>query len=456
MIEEPVPSIPHNREAEEAVIGSALINPDIMTDLYFLKPKHFYVHRNGWIWEAIQGCLVKHVPVDVLTVSEELERTNKLEEIGGASYLIALINQSPNSLNAESYARIVVGYYDRRQLITAANRVASLAYDLEKDPSEIKSSASKALYDAIEENETQRGEKLAASISRVYDRVGENAEKRKRGEPLDLGIKTGFLDLDRILQGIENGELVLIAGRPGQGKSSLILNIAKHNAFEKKHIAIFSTESSNEEVATRFLAMETGIDSQRLKGGALEDSEWPIFTHAYEALSETNIFLEDVETFSPLELRLKCMQYKNRKGLDMIFVDYLQLMETGLSKNKENRNQEVSFISRQLKLMARELNIPVFAVSQLSRAVEQRSDKRPILSDLRESGSLEQDANTVIFVYRPEMYEANTNKKNIAEIIVAKRRDGALGTAELVYLKNITRFENLARQDSWEKRKDLV
>jgi replicative DNA helicase len=262
----------------------------------------------------------------------------------------------------------------------------------------------------------------------------------RRGEEI-FGVPTGFIDLDKKLGGLQASDLLIIAGRPGQGKTGFLLTVAKNAALiNKKHVAIFSLEMSNEQVAQRLIAQQTGIDSQKLRSGKLDDAEWPRFTHAIEVISDTHIFLDDTPAITPLQLRTKCRRLHLEHHLDLVIVDYLQLM--GSETRSENRVQEVSDISRNLKVLARELNVPVLAAAQLSRAVEQRTDKRPILSDLRESGSLEQDSDIVMFIYRPDQYEKDTEKKNVAEIIIAKHRNGPVGVVELVFLNSLAKFEN--------------
>lgn len=451
------PNTPHNVEAEEAVIGSVLINPDGLHDIPFLKAEHFYIVRLGWIWKAFRVLSEQRASIDMVTLTEELDRRGQLGEIGGSAYLVSLINQSPNSYNLESYARIVQAHAMRRRMITAANSIAQAAYDSDIQTAELQETAAKAVYDAVDVDAGQ-GETLSDSLSRVYDKASKNADLRASGQPLELGFNTGYIDLDRILQGVEGGEFCVIAGRPGMGKSALMLNIARNAALKKKRIGFFSLETINDEVSRRLIAIESGIDSQRIKSGALQEDEWPLFTHAFEQLNSLNIYMDDTSNLTPIQLRSKCLHYANRYGLDAVFIDYLQLMETGTKK--ENRTQEVSYISRQCKMLAQELKIPVFAASQLSRAVEQRSDKHPILSDLRESGSIEQDANIVLFLYRDDKYNQDSTKQNIVEVIVAKRRDGPTGTAELIYRQHLTKFENAVTKhiqfNNWETRKDLA
>ncbi|HVN14663.1 MAG TPA: replicative DNA helicase [Anaerolineales bacterium] len=434
------PSIPHSREAEEAVVGAVLINPEVYYDVaQFLDADDFYIHRHRWIWEAFTRLHEQRTPIDLLTVSEELDRVGQLGEIGGPAYLTALVNQVPSSLNAESYGRIVEGHAIRRKMINAANQIAALAYNEESVVDTVMDEAEKAVFNVSERRLKHDVQPIREVLSDYYDRIDDLA---KRPDEI-FGVPTGFIDLDRMLSGLQPSDLLIIAGRPGQGKTGFLLSVAKNAALtHKKHVAIFSLEMSNEQVVQRLISQETGIDSQRMRTGKLNDNEWPLFTHSIEVFSDTKLFLDDTPAITPLQLRTKCRRLHMEYGLDLVVVDYLQLM--GGDTRTDNRVQEVSYISRNLKVLARELNVPVLAAAQLSRAVEQRSDKRPVLSDLRESGSLEQDADIVMFIYRPDQYEKDTTKQNVAEIIVAKHRNGPVGSVELIFRGALAKFENAA------------
>ena len=434
------PSIPHSREAEEAVVGAVLINPEAYYDVaQFLQADDFYIHRHRWIWEAFTRLHEQRIPVDMLTLSEELDRVGQLGELGGPAYLTSLINQVPSSLNAESYGHIVEGHSIRRKMINAANEIASMAYNEEALVDIVMDEAEKAVFNVSERRLKHDLVPISSVLSDYYDRIDDLA---KRDDDI-FGVPTGFIDLDKLLSGLQPSDLLIIAGRPGQGKSGFLLSIAKNAGLtHKKHVAVFSLEMSNEQVVQRLMAQETGIDSQRLRTGKLAEEEWPLFTHAIEVFSDTKIFLDDTPAITPLQLRTKCRRLHMEYGLDLVIIDYLQLM--GGDTRNDNRVQEVSYISRNLKILARELNVPVLAAAQLSRAVEQRSDKRPVLSDLRESGSLEQDADIVMFIYRPDQYEKDTVKQNVAEIIVAKHRNGPVGSVELIFRGALAKFENAA------------
>jgi replicative DNA helicase len=430
--------VPHSREAEEAVLGSVLVNPETYFDVaQFLQADDFYIHRNRWIWQTFVRLHERRMPIDYLTVSDELEQLGNLTEIGGPAYLTSLINNVPTSLHAEAYGHIVEETAIRRKMLSAANDIAKLAFQQESSVETVMDEAEKAIFGVSERRMTRDLQSIDVALSDYYDRIDQIS---RRGEEY-YGIPTGFLDLDKLLSGLQGSDLIIVAGRPGMGKTALLLTVAKYAALVlRKHVAIFSLEMSNEQLVQRLLAQETGIDSQRLRTGKLEDNEWPIFTEAIEKLSNTRMFLDDTPGLTPLQLRTKSRRLHLEFNLDLIVLDYIQLMSSGI--RSENRVQEVSYISRQLKILARELNVPVLAAAQLSRAVEMRTDKEPQLSDLRESGSLEQDSDIVMFIHRPEMYEKDTLKQNLAQIKIAKHRNGPTGTIELVFRNNLVKFEN--------------
>jgi replicative DNA helicase len=431
-------SAPHAVEAEEAVLGCVLINPDAYFEVAaFLRPDDFYLHKNRWVWDAFVSLHEQRLPIDIITVSEELERHSQLAETGGAAYLTQLINAVPTSLHAEAYGRLVEREALRRRLLDAATLVAKLAYEEGRDIGEVVNDAEAAMFAVSERRLAKELAPIKEAISEYYDRIKYLFEHRDEL----MGVPTGFIDLDKLLGGLQQSDLLIIAGRPGSGKTGLMLNVAKNAAMiYKKHVAVFSLEMSNDQLVQRLIAQETGIDSQRLRLGDIHDNEWPLFVQAANVLSEAQIFLDDTPALTPNQLRSKCRRLDQEYGLDLIIVDYLQLMQ-GDGRN-ENRVQEVSSISRGLKQLARELNVPVLAGAQLSRAVEQRQDKRPVLSDLRESGSLEQDSDIVMFIHRPDMYNNDSAKTNIADIIVAKHRNGPTADIQLVFRGALTKFEN--------------
>lgn len=429
--------MPHSREAEEAVIGAVLINPEVYYDLaQFLNPDDFYLHRLRFIWEAFTSLHEKRIPIDFLTVNDTLENMNRLEEIGGAAYLTALLNQVPTTLHAEAYGKLIEAASLRRKMLTAANQIATLAYEEATPIDTVMGEAEKAIFNVSERKLRHEVMPIRGVLSDFYDRIDELA---RRGDEI-VGVPTGFTDLDRMLGGLQPSDLLIFAGRPGAGKTAWMLTVANNAALlSKKRVAIFSLEMSNEQVVQRLVSQQTGIDSQRLRNGKLTDDDWPLFTQAIEVLGDTRIFLDDTPALSPLQLRTKCRRLEMEYGLDLVIVDYLQLMSS--ETRNDNRVQEVSYISRSLKQLARELKVPLIAAAQLSRAVEQRADKEPQLSDLRESGSLEQDADIVMFIYRDEKDPAT---QNVTHLKVAKHRNGPVGTVDLIFRNNLTKFENAA------------
>lgn len=435
----PDKSVPANIEAEEAVLGSLLIDPDAIIKVSpFLRAEDFYIVRHGWIYQAIYDLHERREPADFVTVCDELERRQQLEDVGGRSFIASLINAVPTAIHVEHYARIVERTALLRRLISAAGQIAALAYDESREVDEVVDRAEQLIFSVAE----RRIQRDLVPLKRIMHDVMDRLDYLHRHQGEFLGVPTGFAPLDRLLGGLQKSDLIIIAARPGVGKTSLGLNIA-HNAAKKygRHVAIFSLEMSSEQLGQRLLAMESGIDSQRLRLGNVADDEWVILAEAAGVLADTGLYIDDTPAMSPMEVRTKARRLHAEYGLDLIIVDYLQLMRG--DERSENRVQEISFISRSLKALARELNLPVIAISQLSRAVEARQEKRPILSDLRESGSIEQDADVVIFVYREDMYKEDTEKKNIAEIIVAKHRNGPTGTIPLYFRKELTQFLEL-------------
>jgi len=419
--------VPHSREAEEAVIGAVLINPEAYYDVA------------QFLFIALHD---RNEAIDFVTVTEELDQMGHLADIGGAAYITKLINNVPSSLHAEAYGRRVEETAIRRRMLTAANRIAKLAYEENLSLDTVMDGSEKAVFNVSERRLTRDLQPIRAVLSDYFDRIEELSQ---RDDEL-VGVPTGFFDIDKMLGGLQPSDLLIIAGRPGMGKTGFLLTAMKNAALiHKKHVAIFSLEMSNEQLVQRLIAQETGINSTRLRSGKLNPNEWLLFTQAIEVLTDTHIFLDDTPALTPLQLRTKCRRLHLEYKLDLIVVDYLQLMGGDIPSN--NRVQEVSEISRNMKILARELNVPVLAAAQLSRAVEQRSDKRPVLSDLRESGSLEQDADIVMFIYRPEVYEEDSAHQNLAEILIAKHRNGPTGEVQLVFRKNLAKFENAATRD---------
>ncbi|CAG0932841.1 Replicative DNA helicase [Thermoflexales bacterium] len=573
---------PHSIEAEEAVLGSVLIDPEAIYRVSsFLKADDFYIVKNQWVWSACLALHERREPIDFVTITRELTDRNQLDELGGPAYISHLINVVPTAIHAEGYGRIVERTALRRRLLGAASDIAQLAYEESDDIDKTIDSAEQALFGVSQRRVSRDMVPISEAIRNYFDHIEYLYEHR--GEP--LGIPTGFLDLDKMLGGLQRSDLIIIAARPGVGKTSLMLNVALSAARRfHQRVAIFSLEMSNEQIVQRLVSGETGIDSQRLRLGDLRDEEWGLFVQATSALSEeAAIHMDDTPSISALQLRTKARRLHAEFGLDLIIIDYLQLM-TGDNRT-ENRVQEISYLSRSLKGLARELNVPVLVASQLSRAVEQRSDKRPVLSDLRESGcltgdtlitladtgarvplasligqsgfqvwalnertmkieaaevshafstgrktvyrlttrlgrvvratgnhkfrtllnwqrldqlkigdrialphegdqfqwdglvsiesdgeeevydltvpslsnfvandiivhnSIEQDADIVMFIYRDDVYDESSDRKNVAELIIAKHRNGPTGTVELYFQRNLTQFRNALKRD---------
>ncbi|NPV40486.1 MAG: replicative DNA helicase [Anaerolineae bacterium] len=435
-----IQSQPHNRQAEEAVLGSVLINPESYFDVaQVLDADYFYIIRNRWIWEVFTHLHENRIPIDILTLSEELENRGQLEEIGGQAYLMMLINQTPSSLNAAAYAHIVEETSVRRRMLAAANEMAKLAYQEEKPVEDIINSAEKSIFDLSERRIRRDLQPIQNVIDEYYDRVSMLSQ---RSDEI-FGVPTGLTDLDKLLGGLQRSDLLIIAGRPGTGKTGFLLTIAKNAALKhKKHVAMFSLEMSNEQLVQRMIAQDTGINTQELRSGKIQDDHWDILTQSMENLSNSKIYLDDTPALTPIQMRTKCRRLHLEHHIDLILVDYIQLM-SGDTRN-DNRVQEVSYISRNLKTLARELNVPVLAAAQLSRAVEQRTDKKPMLSDLRESGSLEQDADIVMFIHKKEDIPGGAQDKELIELMVAKHRNGPTRDIEMVFIKNLAQFYDVA------------
>lgn len=434
-------TLPSNREAEEALIGAILINPEVYLDVaQFLRAEDFFIVRNQWIWETANHLSETRQPIDLVTISETLSNRGQLDEIGGQAYLLSLINRAPNAYHAESYGRIIEHNATRRRMLNAANEIGRLAYQQDLSIETVVNDAEKAIFDVSERRIKRDLVPIRDVVRDYYDRIDELASRTD-----DIfGVPTGLIDVDNLLGGLQRSDLLIVAGRPGMGKTGFLLGTMRNAALiHKKHVAMFSMEMSNEQLLQRLIAMDTRIDTQRLRTGKLNDNEWVIFFQALESYDRAMIFLDDTPAITPLSLRTKCRRLDLEFGLDLIIVDYLQLM-TGDGRT-DNRVQEVSNISRNLKVLARELDVPVLTAAQLSRAVEHRPDKKPQLSDLRESGSLEQDADIVMFIDRDPTSE-DVEKRNKAALIVAKHRNGPTHSGiDLVFIEELAKFENAAK-----------
>jgi replicative DNA helicase len=433
---------PQNLEAERACLGSMLLDREaIEVALDVLSDEDFYSEQHRIIYKALLELYGRSTPVDIVTLTDYLRGSGDVDRVGGIGYVSSLLDEVPTSANIEYYAKIVEQKSLLRKLIRASSNVISLSYSSESDAYEIVDEAEKLIFDVTE----RKGVRGYFSMNEVIkDSITAIEKLFHRGDNY-TGIPSGFKELDDLTSGFQKSEFIVIAARPSVGKTALALNIAQNVAIAQGlTVAVFSLEMSKEALTQRMLCSEARIDSQRLRKGLLRTEEWGPLTTAAGKLSEANIFIDETPGISDMQLRAKARRMQARHGLDLVIVDYLQLM-TSIRK-KEGRTQEISEISRSLKALARELNIPVVALSQLSRAVETRGrDKRPILSDLRESGAIEQDADVVIFLYRDELYNPHTDKEGLAEIIIQKQRNGPTGTIELKFFKEFTRFENYER-----------
>ena len=431
----PLDVMPANLNAEQAVLGALLIDSAAIDDVSaLLRPSDFYRERHEWIYQAILTIHERNEPIDFVTIVDEIDKSNHLEQIGGSSYITELLSSTPTAMYATHYATIVKRSAMQRRLIAAAGKIAEIAYDSNFD---ISKSVDKAEQLVLSVGEDRINHDIE-SINQILPDVITQIDILSNSTDQFSGVSTGFNILDKMLGGMQKSDLIIIAARPGMGKSSLGLTIA-HNIFKKSGLktAIFSLEMSSEQVAQRLLSIESGISSHRLRIGQIEPDEWTNLVQAAGVLSEDRIFVDDTPGISVMDIRAKARRLHASENIDLIMIDYMQLMSGG---NEENRQQEISFISRSLKELAKELNIPVLALSQLNRSVESRTDNKPMLSDLRESGAIEQDADVVIFIYREDYYNEETDRQNIADLIIAKHRHGETGTIQLFFRKELTQF----------------
>lgn len=435
---------PNDLEAEQAVLGSMLVDKDaVFNVIEILKPEDFYRNEHAEIYSAILDLCEANKPVDLLTLKEQLRIRGKYDVVNGFEYLASLTNPMYSISNVENYANIVWEKSILRKLIKAANTISKESYEATEDVIYITEKAEKEIFDIVQ----RKGGTSYSLIKDVLVDTFNNLEELATRESGVIGIPSGFVDLDAKTLGFMPGQLIIVAARPAMGKSAFALNLLTNAAVKSnKAVAYFSLEMSKEELVGRILASEAMVDSQKIRSGKLEDEDWISLTNASGSLSETKIILDDTSGFSPIELRAKCRKLKMEYDIGLVVVDYLQLMNA--SKTNASRQADISEISRSLKVLAREIGVPIIALSQLSRAPEQRPDHRPMLSDLRESGSIEQDADMVMFLYRDDYYNPETEKKNVAEVILAKNRAGQTGTTELLWLNQYTKFVNLDKYHS--------
>lgn len=435
---------PHNVEAERAVIGAMMLNADaIMVCSELLTSDEFYQQQYGIIFDALVEMYKDGVGADLVTLQNKLREKEVTPELYSVEYLGELLASVPTSANVKFYAEIVHEKAVLRRLIRVSEQVTKDCYMDSQPLEDILEDTEKSVFDVIQ----QRGGSEFEPIRDVVLRTLDSIEKAAKQKGNITGLETGFRDLDAKTAGLQKSDLILIAARPAMGKTAFVLNIAEHVALHSNStIALFSLEMSKEQLVKRMLAMNSMVDSQKIRTGDLEDDDWDKLVGSVRKIGNSNLVIDDTSGITASELRSKCRKLKIEQGLDLVIIDYLQLM-TGAGKRKsDSRQQEISDISRSLKVMARELNVPVIALSQLSRAVESRPDKRPMLSDLRESGAIEQDADIVMFIYRDEYYNPDSEKKGVAEVIVAKQRSGPTGPVELAWLSQYTKFGNLEYQ----------
>lgn len=432
---------PHSLEAEQSVLGAMIIDKEaINTAIEKIKPEDFYKEANKEIFESIVELYNRNEPVDLITLSEELKRRNTLENVGGISYLANLSEGIATTANIKYYCKIVEEKSILRRLIKSCDEIMSKSFEDSEEVNSIIEKAEKNIFDITQGRNKEGFLPIKEVLLESFAKIEEMAMKK---DGL-TGLTTGFLDLDEKLSGLQKSDLVLLAARPSMGKTALGLNIALNSALKGgANVAVFSLEMSKEQLVQRMLSSLAHVDLQKIISGKLDEEEWVKIIKAMGPLSQTKIFIDDTAGISLMEMKAKCRKLKIEKGLDLIVIDYLQLMQA--DSMKESRQQEISAISRGLKALAKEIECPVIALSQLSRAPELRSDHRPILSDLRESGAIEQDADVVMFLYRDEYYNKDTDKKNIGELILAKHRNGPTGTIELVWMGQFTKFLNMER-----------
>ena len=432
---------PHSVESEQSILGSILLDKDaIITVSETIRPSDFYKEAHKIIYECMLKLSNKNEPIDLITLTEELKKQGHLDDVGGISYITSLSTIVPTTSNVKYYADIVKEKSVLRQLIKASNDIINLGYENSVKVEEVLERAEKRIFDISQEKASDDFKSINEVLVDAYDMI----EKLYTNKSDVTGITTGFKDLNKKINGLQRTDLILIAARPAMGKTAFSLNLVQNAALKgDASVAVFSLEMSKDQLVQRMLAAQSHVELKKIKTGTLDENDWPRIIDAMAVLSNANIHIDDTPGIKISELRSKCRKLKIEKGLDLILIDYLQLMEG--EGNNESRQQEIAKISRSLKIIAKELNCPVVALSQLSRAPEQRADHRPMLSDLRESGSIEQDADIVMFLYRDEYYHPDSESKNIGEVLIAKNRHGETGSVELVWLGEVQKFADKAR-----------
>ncbi len=434
---------PQNVDAEMSLLGAVLIDEEVLADITeHVKPRDFYDKRHAMIYDAIMRLYEKNKPVDLLTLTDELKRKKELDEIGGSAYLTELTNYVPTAAHAESYAEIVAQKAVRRRLIKASGEISELGYDEATSTQELLQQAEAELFAVSDQSLKQDLTSLESILTDSFDRL----EELHRNKGQLRGVRTGYRDLDNMTAGLQRSDLIILAARPAMGKTTLVTNLMYNVAtIAKQSVLFFSLEMSKEQLVDRMLADASGVDSWNIRTGNLSDEDFSKLSEAMGEMAEAPIFIDDTPGLSVLEMRTKARRAAHDQPLGLIIIDYLQLMQ-GSGRHDGNRVQEVSEISRGLKLIARELNVPVIALSQLSRTVENRSPQIPQLADLRESGSIEQDADIVMFIYREAYYNPDTERENITDLIIAKHRNGPVGKVELYFHPERLRFMSLDRR----------
>lgn len=436
--------MPHSDETEQSLLGAMLMDQEVIPiAAEYITAEDFYNKIYGAAFEAMYDLYESRQPVDPVTLHNKLAEMDVPPEATTMEFISALVNSVPTSANARSYANIIAEKSTLRRLIRINEDIAGKCYTGKGDIEEILEETEKKVFDLLQ----MRNSSDYVPIRQVVTNAMDNIEKASKNKGSVTGVATGFVDLDSKTMGMQPSDLVLIAARPSMGKTAFVLNIAQHVAFKSnKSLAIFSLEMSKEQLVNRLLAMESKVDSQHIRSGQLADQEWHNLIESAGVIGRSGLIIDDTPGISISEMRSKCRKYKLEHDIQMIIIDYLQLMSGSGGKSSESRQQEISEISRALKALARELKVPVLALSQLSRAVEQRTDHRPMLSDLRESGAIEQDADVCMFIYRDDYYNKDSENKGIAEIIIAKQRNGPIGTVELAWLPALTKFASLERE----------
>ena len=437
--------MPHSVEAEQSVVGAMLMDRDaITTASEIISGNDFYQSAYGVIFDAMVELFNEGKPVDLITLQERLKEKDVPAEIASLEFVRDLVTAVPTSANVKYYAQIVADKSVMRKLIKLNEEIANICYAGKESLEEVLEKTEKSVFELLQKRNTSDFVPIKQVVLNALERI----EKASKTKGTVTGIPTGFIDLDYKLSGLQPSDLILVAARPSMGKTAFVLNIAQYIAFKKdKRVAIFSLEMSKEQLVNRLLSLESQVDAQAIRSGNMKDSDWEKLIEGAGIIGQSHLIIDDTPGISISELRSKCRKYKLEQGLDVVIIDYLQLMTGSVGKSSESRQQEISEISRSLKGLARELNVPVIALSQLSRAVESRPDKRPMLSDLRESGAIEQDADVVMFIYRDEYYNKDSEFKKQAEIIIAKQRNGPIGTVNLAWLGEYTKFANLSRKE---------